>query len=116
MGKKNFINKRKKKEAQTIVEYTVILGVIVTLLVAASPLLKRSIQGMVRLVADQVGNQQNAEQPGGEAGHLVDSYTITRVDTDKRTIESLGSTNFIYDDRVRADTTLLSNQGFTERN
>lgn len=102
---------------QIFMEYTMIIGVIITVLIAMNMTIKRGIQGMIKTVADQVGTQANAEQRFDEAGHLDLSYTTTRVDSDKtrRETPQTGVT-YIYDETVITDTTVISNLGFQEEN
>ena len=106
-----------QKKAQTIVEYTLIVGVLVGLLVAMTPLMRRGIQGMVKTVADQVGNQQNAEQIGGDSGHLDDAHTTVHFDQERRVREYLGTTTYDYvTDRTETQSVVFSNLGFTPGN
>ena len=106
-----------KKSAQTFIEYTLLFGILISLLIAMTPLMKRGIQGMIKVVADQVGTQQNADQPGGKSGQLDNAYIVTRVDSEKNVRERLGDTtyDFIKED-VATESTISSNVGFTERN
>ena len=105
---------KNNKQAQIFLEYTVICGVVVLVLISMNTMIKRGIQGMVKSVADQIGNQANAEQKFDESGHLESQYTSTRASMDKTTRELMGNTKYIYNDVVTADTTTLTNLGFTE--
>ncbi len=66
---------------QTMLDYTLLLGVVIAFLVAISPTIKKGTQAMVKTVADEVGYQQNAEQPG-KVG-LINQET--RMSFDRRT-------------------------------
>lgn len=101
------------RQGQTFVEYTVILGVVTVVLFAMSPMVKRALQGLIKVVADQVGVQQNSDQPFDESGHLESSYTVTRAVQDKATQDLLGITNYIYADATYTNTRALINLGFT---
>lgn len=48
--------------AQMFVEYAIVCGIVVMILISMNVLIKRGIQGMVKSVADQIGNQANADQ------------------------------------------------------
>lgn len=105
---------KKNNQAQIFLEYTIIVGTVVMILIAMNVMIKRGIQGMVKSVADQIGNQAAAEQKFDESGHLESQYASTRVSADKTTRELVGVTNYVYDDTVTSDTATVSNLGFTE--
>ncbi len=69
-------------KGQTVVEYIVLIGIITVALFYMGPLFKRGVQSLVKVTADQIGNQQNADQdfvnaddPGATGGYLVGSNT-----------------------------------------
>src|SRR3989338_416546 len=99
------------KKGQSILEYTVLLGVIVLVMFGMGPMLKRGVQSLIKFVADQVGVQQNAEQKFDESGHLESTYISTRSTTDKRT---RGTANYMFSDSVETTSDALINLGFTE--
>lgn len=102
-------------EAQTFLEYTLVIGVIVTILMAMSPMIRRATQGMIKVTSDLVGCQENSEQLGGEFGHLINSYYITRAEMPVRTQQRLGVTNYIFEDvTVVTNSSVSMNSGFTE--
>lgn len=97
-------------------EYTLLFAVTVAVLVAMTPMLRRGIQGMIKLVADQVGLQQNAEQRGGDSGYLMDQYSSSSIDQRKRRLEVMGTTNYIYDgSSIVGHTEAHADLGFTEK-
>ncbi len=106
----------KEKKAQTIIEYTMILGVIAMILFAMNTMVKRGIQGMIKVVADQVGNQESAEQRFDDTGHMETSSAHIRADLDKVTGEFGGVTTYIYGDVTETGSTTVTNLGFTEEN
>lgn len=106
----------KKRQGQTFIEYSIMLGVLVTALVAMTPMMRRGIQGMVKLMADQVGTQQNAEQVGGRFGHVINSVSFTEVKQDIETIDRLGVAGKIFKtDQTFTDSSIYLNQGFIEK-
>ena len=102
------------KKGQTILEYTILLGVIVLVMFAMGPMLKRGTQSLIKIVADQVGVQQNAEQKFDETGHMEASYTATRGSTDKRTQDVAGAITYSFDDVSVTTSNTLINLGYTE--
>jgi len=98
---RNFTGFLKGQKGQTFIEYTIILGVIVGLLFAMTPLVKRETQAMIKIVADQVGVQKNAEQEFGDGGYMKSSSSDMQVSKDKQTQETGGSTRYTFDDETR---------------
>ncbi len=124
---KNLIDKTSSKEifsiarwgfknnlkAQTVIEYILLIGIVVGVLLVMSPYMRRLIQGLVKTVADQVGNQVNSEQDFEQSGYLVNSFTTTGATADQETRELLGTFNYIYDDETETKTKTSLNLGFT---
>ena len=102
------------KKAQSILEYTILLGVIVIVMFAMGPMLKRGLQSLIKVVADQVGVQQNAEQKFDDTGHLEAAYISTRGSMDKQTHDFIGTTSYIFNDLTTTQSNALINLGFTE--
>ena len=106
-----------KNNAQTIIEYIIVLGVVVIVLFAMTPLIRRGTQGMIKVVADQVGTQQGADQDfNSTTGHLVNSEVITQVRMNQATEEFLNKVTYTYDDAVTTKTDSTTNLGFTPNN
>ena len=96
-------------------EYILLIGIVVGVMIAMTPFVKRASQSMVKLAADQIGNQQEAEQDaGGRRGYLVNSYTTSRADRRIRKRERLGvsAVDFLHDE-TDSETRSLTNMGFT---
>lgn len=116
------------KKAQTLLEYTIVLGLVVAVLSAMAPMLQRGVQAMIRLVADQVGNQQNAEQVAfrqvngvipeefSRQGFLEESYSSVQSSMRKERIDDLGVVSYLYDDETETETDALVNLGFSPTN
>lgn len=102
------------KYAQTFVEYTLLLGVMISLLIAMTPMVRRAGEGMVKVVSDHVGVQANAEAIGGDYGHLESAHTYTDIESSKNIKERLGTTQYGYDDDTTfTSSTMIMNQGYT---
>lgn len=63
---------------QTLVEYTLLLGIVIAVLVVLTPMIKMATQGMVKVVADEVGYQQNSEQKNNVG--LISTYVNSAFD------------------------------------
>ena len=96
-----------------MVEYSIVLGIITLVLIAMNPLIKRSIQGVIKVAADQIGVQNNSDQIFNDAqiGHMVSSYTTTRTAMVQDRSESIGALNYIYGDNVFTSSTTILNLG-----
>jgi hypothetical protein len=111
MTKKLFLN-----FGQNLMEYTIVLSVIVLVFLALNPMIKRSLQGMIKTAADQIGTQQNAEQEVNvEKGYVVDSFSVTDSLSKKVTKEGkqAGSTDIEYSDVTSTHSNSGSILGFT---
>ena len=101
----------RQQGGQSMVEYTIVLSIVVLVLFAMNPLIKRTSQGMIKVVADQIGIQNQADQQFDGSGHLQKSLTTTRASMIKETQEFLGTTNYIYDDTIETKVKSQSNLG-----
>jgi hypothetical protein len=106
--------KKSKRQAQTFVENTLLLGIVTMLVVAMSPMARRGAQAMVRLVADQFGNQEMADQAGGDQGYLVNQEAKSRETQSTKRRDRLGTTSYDYYERTKQDAMVYSNQGLSE--
>ena len=97
MGKFIIIQYLKTKKAQTILEYTIVIGAVVAILLTMSPYLQRLIQGSIKVAADQIGFQENADQDF-TVGYLNVAYTTIDTVSDKTMNELGGITSYFYDD------------------
>lgn len=96
-------------------EYTVVLGVVVVVALAMTPLLKRGTQGMIKVVADQIGVQKDSDQKYNleEGGFLQSSITNRSARTYKGIVDVTGNIEYIFDDRVYTDSVAIIDQGRT---
>ena len=104
------------QKGQTIIEYSLLLGIVLVVIIAMQPMIKRAGQGMIKVVADQIGNQQEADQRAfyntGTQGHLEQAMTSTRAIVDTTTVEFLNLTNYLHGDVTYIDSEQQSNLGF----
>ncbi|MEW5894927.1 MAG: hypothetical protein AB1650_04105 [Candidatus Omnitrophota bacterium] len=102
-------------KAQTFLEYVLMITVVTAIMIAMSTMLKRGVQGMVKVVSDQVGFQVNAEQQGGTSGYLVEMTTRFERDQGTRVRDRAGNITYDYvKDETKIDTVVLANAGYTE--
>ena len=104
------------RKAQSLLEYIFLIGIVTMALFAMNTLFKRGIQGIIKVTADQIGNQQNAEQKiTPTSGFLGEAYSSTKSNIQKNTRELDGAVDYIFDDRVDTFSNSLVNLGFTNR-
>ena len=109
------LTKKNNYRGQSMLEYVTLVAVALSVLIAMSAYLRRGVQGMVRTVSDQIGDQQGAEQKFDDSGHLINAVTVTRSTIDKQTRESAGVINYIFSDTVATQEISIVNAGFQER-
>lgn len=99
--------------AQSAIEYTIILVTVVAIMAAMAPMVRRSSQGWTKLVADQIGVQNLADQRFNDISqsHLDSSFSISRADVNKQTNDVAGIMNYSYDDVVFVYTNAVINLG-----
>ena len=101
---------------QIFLEYVIVIGAVVLIMFAMSTLIKRGTQGMVKVVADQVGSQINAEQQFGDNGFLESLHTSTQTTSNKTKTEFVRQTTYTFDDETTTGSDVLINMGFREEN
>ncbi len=111
-------------KGQTVVEYIVLIGIITVALFYMGPLFKRGVQSLVKVTADQIGNQQNADQdfvnaddPGATGGYLVGSNTGVSSSVNK-TVKAGGDwgvASIIMDENTETTANSLTNLGKTQQ-
>jgi len=111
------LKKNNKNDAQTLLEYLILIGIVTTAIVTMGPVVRRGIHSTIKITADQIGQQNLAEQSYDElSGHLINSFTTTRKNKDTVLVERDGGiTEMQYGDRLESETDTLINLGFTER-
>ncbi|MBF0511591.1 MAG: hypothetical protein HQL13_04590 [Candidatus Omnitrophica bacterium] len=113
-----------QQRGQTILEYTIIVGIVVAVLAYMGTGIKRGVQSIVKVTADQIGNQSNADQDfntdqGG--GYTQASVTQTagntlRGVTESGYVNSQGNTvymmNTVYNESTLTNTLTNTQGGF----
>ena len=107
----------KKIQGQTILEYVLLIGIIVVALFSMTVAIKRGTQSLIKVAADEIGDQQNADQSfSKDQGHLDFSKSTTSGVTTKLVRERIGVINTIFNDRQDTRTYSVTNMGFVEEN
>lgn len=105
---------KKTKKAQTFLEYALVISVVTAIMMAMSVLVRRSVQGMVKVVSDQIGFQQNADQNSRSGGYMVEMNVLSKRERAVSVRDRLGNITYTYDrDRVESQIFVLTNAGYT---
>ena len=105
---------QKGRKAQSLVEYSMVLGIVVAVLVVMQPLIKRSTQGMIKLAADQIGIQNQSDQPFDYSSYLQNSYSTTRSTLFSNKVEYNTVSNYDYSDVMETYSNQFMNLGISE--
>jgi uncharacterized protein (UPF0333 family) len=76
------------RRAQTIMEYTMLIAIVAMAVVVMTPRVKRMTQSLIKSGADQIGDQEGAEQTFNDAksGYMNSSVStsVTLLDNTRR--------------------------------
>lgn len=113
------------RRGQSILEYTIIVGIVTVVLFYMGTSIKRGVQSLVKVTADQVGNQVNSDQDFSDTqqGYMQASNSITQ-ETNNKQISELGYIptsgiavylgNTSYNESTYSMTNTITNGGFTQ--
>ena len=78
------------RRGQSILEYTIIVGIVTVVLYYMGTGIKRGVQSLIKVTADQVGNQQNADQDFNDVqqGYMISSFSNTQEINNKQISEN----------------------------
>ncbi len=107
-----FFNSR----GQSLLQYTMILGITATVFIVMAPMLRRLSQGFIKVAADQIGTQQNGEQSFDlRGGYLKNSVQWRGGFTDKKTQEFAGNITYSYNDETQTWSKSEVDMGFSSK-
>ena len=115
------------RHGQTILEYTIIIGIVTMMLFYMGTSIKRGLQSLLKVTADQVGNQQNSDQDFSDVrqGYMNSSISTTSESRNKEAdqigyIPATGNpveiTNISVSETTDTVSNTITNGGFTETN
>ena len=73
-----------KNKSQSILEYAIVLGVVIVALSAMSLYFRRGIQSVIKVAADEVGNQSDSEEIDPLKGVKTSSAIIRQSNATQR--------------------------------
>ena len=112
------------RRGQSILEYTIIVGIVTVVLFYMGTGIKRGVQSLVKVTADQVGNQQNSDQDFNDVqqGYMVASNSVTEQSQNKQTTElgyipqsgnGIYLTNTAFNESTETMSNTITNGGFS---
>lgn len=105
---------KRKQKAQSLLEYSTVLGIIVVILVTMQPLIQRSTQSMIKVVADEIGIQKKSDQPFDYSSYLQNAYIVTRATISEERTEYNRQANYYYHDTSFTQSTEIMNLGVSQ--
>ena len=105
-------------KGQSIMEYLTLIAIVTMALVYMGTDMRRGIQSVVKVTADQMGKQANADQDFDQQtqrGILLNSMANTWQSQQQATVESRGFTTKIVNDRSGSSTSTLTNTGIADQ-
>ncbi len=111
MLKKNI----KRLHGQSVLEYVLLVGIVTVVLFMMMQQVKRGTQSIVKVLADEISNQQDSDQAfDNRQGFLESSNAAIYSNGEKAVKERVGIINYVFDDRQTTLTNTQTNLGFTE--
>jgi predicted PurR-regulated permease PerM len=115
------------RRGQSILEYTMIVAIIVAVIYYMGTGIKRGVQSLVKVTADQVGNQQNSDQDFNDAqqGFMSGSNSVVVDEINSENQEAgyfnasgnaVYTTNTTYNESTNTYENTQTNEGFTADN
>ena len=100
---------------QTILEYIIIVGIVAVVLSYMGTSIKRGVQSLVKVTADQVGNQQDSDQDFNDAqqGYMQGSNAQLQYNRIKQVSDLDYVTNMSYNESTVTMTNMITNGGFS---
>jgi len=103
----------RKKTGQSLAEYTIVASLIAVVLATMGPGFRRSVQQVIKSVADVVGFQKDAEQASDlNAGFINAQNSNTRTSTSGSTSETQGQYVFDETESTNAQSITYTNGAF----
>lgn len=106
---------RKNTNAQSALEYVLLVGIIVVALIAMTQAIKRGTQTIIKVTGDNLGPQQNADQSfSNVTGFLESQNSQSADDRQKQILERVGIINYVQNDTSYSQMNSHTNMGFIE--
>lgn len=105
----------RKKRAQTISEYVILITIVTAAVISMFTYVKRGTQGLVRAAADQIGSQIKSEQDfNATSGYITSANTLSSSYSNQAVYGWPGAYEKIFVEGSDTQTNTQSNIGFSE--
>jgi hypothetical protein len=105
----------KRLHGQSILEYVLLIGIITVALFAMMQMVKRGTQSLVKVAADEIGNQSNSDQSfDNRQGYLDSSNSLMDSSGRKNVLERIGVINYVTSETQTTLSNTITNMGITE--
>jgi hypothetical protein len=99
-------------QGQSLVEYIIIVGVVMTAVYFMAPSFKRGTQSIIKATADQLAAQENSEQDySAGSSHLDTSNSMVSMGSNKEIYETAAGTQTIVSETSQTFTNTVTNAG-----
>jgi hypothetical protein len=97
-------------------EYVMLISIITAAVVYMLPRVKRTTQSMIKLAADQLGDQKGADQTFNdvEKSYQVNSVAASRVVVNNLRTDTASAIKQTYNEATDSTTTSFTNVGWTK--
>ncbi len=102
--------KRKVGSGQTFLEYMLLFSIVTGVVVAMSPMVRRFAQSMIKLTADQIGEQSRSDQKKA-GGYLINSEMGVEQSSYQAREDRLGVTTYYPSSLTSESTTQFTDLG-----
>lgn len=107
-----FLPVLRPKCGQSLIEYIIIIGIVMTSVYIMAPAFKRGTQSVIKVTADQLGAQENAEQDFGPgASHMDNSFASTVVQNNRRVFDATSGVSTLTNETTQSFTNTLTDGG-----
>ena len=107
----------KQQSAQILLEHILLIGVVTVALITMTPMIRRTIQSVIKVTADEIGKQKDSDQNfNSDQGYLVESSTGSQYTRRNRYLDRPGVMVKQINEITDTSTFTITNLGFTEEN
>ncbi len=120
------------KKGQTILEYMILLGIVVLAIFYMGPAFKRGLQSLIKVTADQIGNQSQADQvvkrgyneqtnevivpdDGEDDAFLAEAHSSSKVTGNKLMRDYIYATTVEVNETTDSASKSITDMGFTKQ-
>ena len=100
---------------QSIIEVSLIVLIATSALAVMSPMLKRGLQGMIKVAADQIGSQKDSDQNFEDGGSFSDLRSTANTSNADTVSEELGVISYTKNDYTERRLENTMNYGIQEK-